>query len=201
MKIYKIETNALGENCYIVSDGQNAAVIDPGGCADEIIKKCEGLNVCAILLTHGHFDHILAVNDLKKVFSAPVYIHKNDASCLSDTGKSMAAFFGFSHEKTKYDKTYGEGDTVAAGNMLFHVLETPGHSPGSVCLLCGRALFSGDTLFHMTIGRYEPKDEKTIFASVKRLMELPDDTHVFPGHGEDTEIGFEKEHNPYASLS
>lgn len=201
LKVFKIETNELGENCYIVSNGKDAAVIDPGGCAEEIIKKCEGLSVRAVLLTHGHFDHIIAVNDLTKAFSAPVYIHKNDAPCLSDTKKSMAALFGFTHEKTEYDKTYGEGDIVSVGSMNFRVIETPGHSPGSVCLLCGKALFSGDTLFHMTIGRYEPEDEKTIFDSVKKLMKLPGDTRVFPGHGEATEIGFEKEHNPYAALS
>ena len=201
MNIKRIITNGLEENCYIVSDGKTGAIIDPGGCADYILSVSEGLSIKHIFLTHGHFDHILASNSLRRALGAKVYISKQDTSLLKSEEDSLACDFGFTHDEVIYDKTVKYGDIIKAGTLEFEVIATPGHTDGCVCYRCGNALFSGDTLFKMSIGVHDMSNAETIYASIKKLMRLPENTRVFPGHNDDTTIGFERVNNPYASVN
>ncbi|MBO4897130.1 MAG: MBL fold metallo-hydrolase [Clostridia bacterium] len=200
MNIKRIITNGLEENCYIVSDGDVGAIVDPGGCAEYILSVTRGLSVKHIFLTHGHFDHILAANELRSALGAKVYVSAKDAPLLKSEEDSLARDFGFKHDEIFFDETVKDGDKIKVGKMMFEVIETPGHTDGCVCYRCGNALFSGDTLFKLSIGVHSMENAETIYASIKKLMRLPEDTHVFPGHNDDTTIGFEKKNNPYASV-
>lgn len=201
MNIKRIITNGLEENCYIISDGKTGAIVDPGGCADYILSAAEGLSVKHIFLTHGHFDHILAANELRRALGAKVYISEEDTALLKSEDYSLARDFGFKHDEVLYDELVKDGDKIRVGELTFEVIGTPGHTDGCVCYKCGIALFSGDTLFKMSIGAHDMQNAETIYASIKKLMRLPEDTRVFPGHNDDTTIGFEKKNNPYASVN
>ena len=201
MNIKRIITNGLEENCYIVSDGEVGAIVDPGGCADYILSVAQGIEIKHIFLTHGHFDHILAANELRRALGAKVYISDADAPLLKSEEDSLACDFGFKHDEIFFDEFVKDGDKIKVGTLTFEVIETPGHTDGCVCYKCQNALFSGDTLFKLSIGVYSMENAETIYASIKKLMSLPDDTRVFPGHNDDTTIGFEKKNNPYASIN
>ena len=200
MKIKKIITNGLGENCYVASEGTDGVIVDPGGCADYILSVAEGMNIHAILLTHGHFDHIMAANDLREALGAKVYVSRLDAKMLTNPDLSLATDFGFTHDNITSDVLMDDGYVIAAGSMIFKAIATPGHSDGSMCFLCNNVLFSGDTLFKLSVGVHSPQDSDKITSSIKKLMRLPHDTHVFPGHNENTTIGYERQNNPYAAI-
>ena len=188
-----LKTLALGAyqtNCHILSNGSEAIVIDPGYEPDTILDSLEGLTLKAILLTHGHFDHVGAVKELVAETGCEVYIHAAE----STMPPMMTA------GPLYYTRTYAEGDTVApiAGAELT-VLHTPGHTPGSVCLLWGQELFAGDTLFAGSCGRVDlPGGDPTqMMQSLNRLASLNADYRVHPGHGPSTTLSQEKRHNPY----
>ena len=188
-----LKTLALGAyqtNCHILSNGSEAIVIDPGYEPDTILDSLEGLTLKAILLTHGHFDHVGAVKELVAETGCEVYIHAAE----STMPPMMTA------GPLYYTRTYAEGDTVApiAGAELT-VLHTPGHTPGSVCLLWGQELFAGDTLFAGSCGRVDLPggDPAQMMQSLNRLASLNADYRVHPGHGPSTTLSQEKRHNPY----
>ena len=188
-----LKTLALGAyqtNCHILSNGSEAIVIDPGYEPDTILDSLEGLTLKAILLTHGHFDHVGAVKELVAETGCEVYIHAAE----STMPPMMTA------GPLYYTRTYAEGDTVApiAGAELT-VLHTPGHTPGSVCLLWGQELFAGDTLFAGSCGRVDLPggDPAQMMQSLKRLAGLNADYRVHPGHGPSTTLSQEKRYNPY----
>ena len=188
-----LKTLALGAyqtNCHILSNGSEAIVIDPGYEPDTILDSLEGLTLKAILLTHGHFDHVGAVKELVAETGCEVYIHAAE----STMPPMMTA------GPLYYTRTYAEGDTVApiAGAELT-VLHTPGHTPGSVCLLWGQELFAGDTLFAGSCGRVDLPggDPAQMMQSLKRLAGLKADYRVHPGHGPSTTLSQEKRYNPY----
>ena len=188
-----LKTLALGAyqtNCHILSNGSEAIVIDPGYEPDTILDSLEGLTLKAILLTHGHFDHVGAVKELVAETGCEVYIHAAE----STMPPMMTA------GPLYYTRTYAEGDTVApiAGAELT-VLHTPGHTPGSVCLLWGQELFAGDTLFAGSCGRVDLPggDPAQMLQSLNRLASLNADYRVHPGHGPSTTLSQEKRHNPY----
>ena len=188
-----LKTLALGAyqtNCHILSNGSEAIVIDPGYEPDTILDSLEGLTLKAILLTHGHFDHVGAVKELVAETGCEVYIHAAE----STMPPMMTA------GPLYYTRTYAEGDTVApiAGAELT-VLHTPGHTPGSVCLLWGQELFAGDTLFAGSCGRVDLPggDPAQMMQSLNRLASLQADYRVHPGHGPSTTLSQEKRHNPY----
>lgn len=192
----KIETLILGPietNCYIVRDETTnlAAVIDPAAAGAKIAEKLQamGLTLSCILLTHAHFDHMGGVKTLHAVTGAPVYISEADSTDPS----------GMSHGLLQFTDTYKEGDEITVGSLSFRVLETPGHTPGSVCLLCGDTLFSGDTLFCGGCGRtdFPGGSVQEMFASLKRLASLPEHLNVLPGHGESTVLADERKYNLY----
>lgn len=188
MLIKCITVGALETNCYVVADEKTleCAVIDPGADASTILDYLEETRLSCrfVLLTHGHFDHTGAVNDLLAETDAALFVHK------ADVGVSVGGdYYRFvPPENTRY---YAEGDTVCVGSLSFTVLETPGHTPGSVTLLCteagseDRVLFTGDTLFRDSCGRTDFPGSSTedILRSLKRLAELPGDYEVLCGHG------------------
>ncbi len=194
----------LAVNCYLVGDEQTreAIVIDPGGDARAIFEtlKREKLKLVAIANTHAHFDHVIALTELRALTGAPFCLHADDAPLLAAAHQS-AALFGFRLASPQpADRWLRAGDAVQAGAFALRVLHTPGHSPGGICLLGERAVFVGDTLFAGGIGRTDLPggDYATLMASIRaQLLTLPDATLVYPGHGEPTTIGEERQLNPF----
>lgn len=194
----------LGVNCYVVGDEKTreAMVIDPGGDAREILDvvRREQLKVVAIVATHAHFDHLFALEELRAATRAPFVLHADEAPMLA--GATLGArLFGFVFgQPAPAERLVREGDEVRVGTLAFRVLHTPGHSPGGMCLLRDRIVFVGDTLFQGGIGRTDLPggDYGTLMRSIRdKLLTLPDDTVVYPGHGDPTTIGEEKQLNPF----
>lgn len=200
MEIKKVITNQLEENCYIVSSVGEGVIIDPGGASEEILKAAEGLKIKYILLTHGHFDHIMAAGEILTKTGAKLLVPKGDSEMLSDCQKSCGAMYGFFHKAIPFDKELSEGDEIAFGRVVLSALETPGHSNGSMCYIGGGIMFSGDTLFRGTIGRFDFENKEKMVSSLKKLWTLPETTVVYPGHGPATTISFEINNNPYVNM-
>lgn len=208
MRIDRIAVGALDTNCWIVSDdeGGPAIVIDPGDDVARIESTLAGRSVSAIVLTHGHFDHIGAVEPLLASHPATLAIHEADADRITTAAGSGGAMFGFdSHIAPPADLTLADGDAVTAGGVTLEVLHTPGHTPGCICLLATDAsgiphLFSGDTLFAGSVGRtdFPGGDARVLARSIaEKLAPLHPDTVVHPGHGPDTTIAREARLNPF----
>lgn len=199
----KIVLPPIGENCYILDDGEGKAIIiDPGSYAETIEEELEklGLTPEKILLTHGHFDHMSGVKQLKEKYGAKVYINQNDECMLSDRPKSGALIAPlFEYVPTESDGYLKEGDVIRQGKIEMKVMETPGHSKGSVCFIMGDCIFTGDTLFCGSIGRSDLYlgDHGELEKSLKRLTELPGDYLLYCGHGEDTTLNEERSFNPF----
>ena len=191
-------------NNYLVIDeaSKEAILIDCSDYVTEIIDyvKENNLKVKYILLTHGHFDHVLGINRMNEVLGAKVYVHKGDKEQVVNT-RSVMMMFGLPTEGVENPKitaTLSDAGELTLGNQVIKVIETPGHTPGGVCYLIGDCLFSGDTLFHGTIGRTDlPGGSfQQIKHSVKDvLFALDENIKVYPGHGEPTSIGYEKKFN------
>lgn len=191
-----VKTMPLGAyqtNCYLVwAEGAKACVvIDPGYTPELVLHQVEqlGLTVEAVLLTHGHFDHVGGVREIAAQSGCPVYICAEELS-LPET---------FTAGPLCYTHTYGEGDVLKLAGTSFRVLQTPGHTPGSVCLVAEDSMFSGDTLFAGSCGRTDLPggDWAVIRKSLLRLAAMDRDYKVYPGHGEATTLFSEKKYNPY----
>lgn len=194
MKFYSLALGDYQTNCYIVHDEnrRDCFVVDPGYQCGDILDFCadKGLTIAAVLLTHGHFDHVGAVKELAaEVPSCDVYLHEAETTMppMMTAGKLY------------YTHTYDEGSKLTVAGLDIRVLHTPGHTPGSVCLVCENHLFSGDTLFAMSCGRTDlPGGSwKTIQNSLHRLASLEGNFWIHPGHGESTTLAQEKQYNPY----
>ena len=193
LQIRTLPLGAYQTNCYLVwgEDSPSCVVIDPGYEPDTVLFEAKklGKDIAAILLTHGHFDHVGAVKDLVAETGCPVYL------CAEDLSMPPQMTAGTLY----YTNTYAEGDFVEASGLSFKVLHTPGHTPGSVCLMCENAIFSGDTLFWGSCGRTDLPGGNwaTILVSLRRLANLSGDYDVYPGHGSATTLSFELKMNPY----
>lgn len=201
-----IPVGGIETNCYLIGDGKDAILIDPGDDASRIIAmiRKRNIKVAKIVLTHGHADHIGAVPELKKYTGAAVLIHSEDAIMLTDAMANLSAVFDMPFVADAADGLLKDGAEVSAGNIRLKVLFTPGHTPGGISLYEPNAgvVFSGDTLFAGSIGRSDfPRSshEQLIESIQEKLMILPDETIVYPGHGPQTTIGEEKADNPWLS--
>ncbi len=204
MIVKMLHVGMLQTNCYIVGceETKEGIIIDPGGSAKDILAEVErlGLNIEYVINTHGHFDHTLANKEVVKATGAPLAIHSADAPLLTQGGGAL--FFGIMGKASPpADMMLEEGQVLTVGNIELKVLHTPGHSPGSICLYNGEegVLFDGDVLFNMGMGRYDLPggDYRVLMASIQRLLTLPDETTVYPGHGPATTIGRERRSNPF----
>ena len=192
LKIHKMALGLYQTNVYIIHDetSKTCCVIDPGYEADAILEEVGhlGLTVEAILLTHGHFDHVGAVKDMVAETDCNVYVCEEELSLPPM----------FTNGKIYYTHTYGEGDVLHLADLEISVLHTPGHTTGSVCLICENSMFSGDTLFEGSCGRTDIGGSwPQIQASLARLAKLDTDYIVYPGHGGSTTLAMEKRYNPY----
>lgn len=200
MKIEILVLGQLGTNCYLVWDEETMEVIiiDPADEGTFIIQRLLDLNLKPrlIIATHGHFDHILAATHLKLTLEIPFLMHEKDLFLLQRTQATAKHFLHFQTDPPPtIDKYLKEGDEVAFGQEKLKVLETPGHSPGSISLYSPGILFSGDTLFASAIGRtdFTYGSYESLLSSIKeKLLKLPNETKVYPGHGRQTTIGAEK---------
>ena len=195
-------------NGYLLWDDASgeAMVIDPdltGGLLANTLKARE-LKLTGILLTHGHFDHIASVGKLRELYpEAKIYIHALDADKLTDAEKNLSTWQGRVITAPAADVLLKDGDGILLGEETLRVLHTPGHTAGSVCYSVPCRLFSGDTLFSMSVGRWDfpDGDGAALIAGIhEKLMVLPDQTQVFPGHGPATSIGNERLGNPYLEM-
>jgi len=199
----KLVVGPLASNCYIVGSEstKEGMIIDPGDEAEVIIRTTKelGLDIKYIVLTHGHIDHIGALKEVTEATGAEVAIHTEEAGVLQ--GNSVNIMLGLSYPTPlPPDRMLQEGDRLDIGDLHFSVLHTPGHSPGCICLLGQGVLFSGDTLFNYGIGRYDLPggSYSQLMDSIHtKLMVLPDDTTVYPGHGPETTIAAERSGNPF----
>lgn len=205
MKIKSVVSVGMGENCYIVIDDTTgkAVIIDPGENTQGILEKVneEGAEVEYIMLTHCHFDHIGAVEPLKKELGCQVIIPKGEEILAENPVYNLSAMTG-SEFTINYDRVLENGDKISFGNIELKLISTPGHTPGGACYYSEEynVLFSGDTLFYMSVGRSDfPLGDGALLnkSIIEKLFVLPDETQVFTGHGNTTTIGFEKQNNMY----
>ena len=196
MHIRSIAPASFAANCYLIVCDGHALVVDPAVSVSAMLSALgeENATCDGIVLTHGHFDHILSLDELRRAFpDAPVYIHKGDADFLTDSDKNAYAFFFHEHRVWRpASRTLVDGDVLTLGGESIRVMHTPGHTPGSICLVCGENdLITGDTLFDGNYGRYDlwGGSFDALVASMKELSALPEDTVIYPGHGGTARLG------------
>ena len=191
MQIINLFPGSYGSNCYLVEDSGHALIVDPSTSAAAILRRLreDGCTADAVLLTHGHFDHIMSIDTLRGAEEGlQVLIHEADAPMLTDGQKNaFALFFGQERVWKDADVLLRDGQTITVGNAVFRVLHTPGHSPGSICLLCEEegVLITGDTLFADNIGRCDlwEGSHAVMRKTLQALRDLPGDLTIYPGHG------------------
>lgn len=205
MKVEKFVTGIISTNCYLAvnEETRQTAVIDPAACPSYLMGhiKSEGLKIEAVLLTHGHFDHIMGLDGFLKEYDVPVYLHRDDEQLIKDPGLNQSGVYtsGYTFGSATYIE---DNETLKTAGFEFKVLHTSGHTPGGVCYYAEaeKVLFSGDTLFQSSVGRTDfPLGSMSdlVRGIREKLMVLPDDVLVYPGHMGETTIGYEKSHNPF----
>ena len=194
MKILSICPESFAANCYALISGKSALIVDPSVSADAIIKSVseQGAAIEGILLTHGHFDHIISLDTLRAKTGAPAMIHRGDAPMLTD-GKKNAffTFFGKERSYSPADILLEDGEEISLGDEIVRVIHTPGHSKGSVCYLCGDFMLTGDTLFADSIGRCDlwGGDQELIVSSLEKLDGYDRKMKIYSGHGAHSLLG------------
>ena len=209
MILKQLTVGPLQANCYIVAEGSGkpAAVIDPGGDGPRIraALRRDDLRPAVIIDTHNHIDHIAANNYLKDLYRAPLLVHEADAPGLTNPVLNLSALGLGKFSSLPPDRLLRDGDAIEVGDLRLEVLHTPGHTPGGICLLLRRpdepdVVFTGDTLFAGGVGRTDfpggSMDELMDSIRVK-LLALPEETIIYPGHGPASTIGREKDANPF----
>lgn len=204
MEVIRIPAGIYAANCYLVydEDTKEGIVIDPGGDVDDIIAQIDKLDlkIKYIVLTHGHWDHIAGVEGLKSYTKADIAVHKDDKALVKDGSKNLSSMMATGTVEFDPDILLNEDDIIKFGNLEAHVIHTPGHTPGGISLKIENALFTGDTLFAGSIGRtdFEYGSFEDIMNSIKnKLLEFPEETRVYPGHGPATTLKMEKQSNPF----
>jgi len=204
MDIVTLTVSLFATNCYLVydRDAGDGVIIDPGDETDRIVAEIEqcGFRPHSILLTHGHGDHIGAVQEIKDKYRIPFVAGRGAERVIKSSNKNFFAMFGMPVSCPMPDRLLADGETVPVGKASLAVIETPGHSPDGICFLWGDVLFCGDTLFYGSVGRTDlpgADHDQLINSITQRLLVLPDTTICHPGHGPSTTIGQEREHNPF----
>lgn len=205
MILERISVGIYATNCYVIGceETLQGAIVDPGGDAQEILRLVEKhrLRIKYIIVTHGHFDHIGALAEVKEETGAQVAIHKGDQDMLTNPGKSLASIVGGNRNITNPDVLLEDEAILEVGSLRLEIIHTPGHTPGGICIKIEEStLLSGDTLFAGSIGRTDLPggDYDALIDSIKtKLMHLDDNMRVYPGHGPVTTIGGEKASNPF----
>ena len=204
MKVVAMEVGMIGTNCYlgINEELKSGVVIDPGGDGPLIIEKIRkyGIKIEAIFLTHGHSDHIMAVDEVREATGAKVYISHADADMLIKASSNLSIYMGAGQSFKAADEFFEDGTVIVAAGMEFKVVATPGHTKGGVCLICEDIIFCGDTVFSESIGRTDLPGGSypQILQSIRsKILTLPDEMKLLPGHGPATTVGWERRRNPF----
>lgn len=208
MKILTLALGPFETNCYIaINKNGSSCIVDPADDPSAIMEALKENSATAkiILLTHGHFDHIMAAGKLSLETGAPIYIHELDAGKLLDDSQNLSeGFMGeLNWSKPEEYKTLKDGDSLEMDDVTFDVIHTPGHTSGSVCYRCGGDVFTGDTVFTGSVGRTDMPDGDydTLVNSLEKLKDSleDEDYKIYPGHGKSTRWLFELDHNLYLS--
>ena len=204
MKILVMEVGMIGTNCYIaVNEETNAGVVvDPGGDSDKILNviKKHDIKIEAIFITHGHSDHIMGLDEVRKATGVKVYISKADEPMLKDADRNLSMFIGQNKTFAGADENFTDGQELVVAGIKFKILATPGHTPGGVCILADNVVFCGDTVFAESIGRTDLPggSYEDIIKSIKeKILPLADNVQLLPGHGPATTVGWERRRNPF----
>ncbi len=207
MHIYKFTVGNFAVNNYLVhpEDSNQALLIDAGEDPEPVLNtiRQKKLNLLYLINTHGHGDHIAGNDAILRETGARLLVHELDAPYLQDPTLNLSALLGFKLRSPEPDELLKEGDIIQLDPLQFRVLHTPGHTPGHISLICEQHAFVGDLIFEGSVGRTDLP-----FASTDQLMDsirrkiytLPDDTVLHPGHGPDTRVGTEKQHNPFVRI-
>lgn len=204
IQVKQIETGVIGENCYIIYKDSDALIVDPGDETSKIKNELEMLGVTplAVLLTHTHYDHIGALEDIRVDYDIPVYVSQHEQDWLGEPNLNLSTYSNHLIIANPAEHTLAAPEVVSIGAFSFSVVATPGHSPGGISFIFEEDgfVFSGDALFKGSIGRTDlpgSEPDKLIPSVKAQLLVLPDDYTVYPGHGDATTIGYEKRTNPY----
>lgn len=206
MLLQRLVVGQLQVNCYLVAceETREALIIDPGGEGQRILSAAQGaqLQVTRLVLTHFHFDHIMALDEVREGTGAPVCIHEAEADLLSQPPLLFRMMVPNAPHGLQADCLLHDGDTLSVGRLNLQVLHTPGHSPGGISLWlpAERTVFCGDLIFRQGVGRsdFPGSDPEALLQSIRqKLYSLPDETVLYPGHGPETTVGYEKRHNPW----
>ena len=206
MKIKKYVVGMIGTNCYLVinEETKESVMVDPGAYPAKVKNavKEQGLKLKAVLLTHAHFDHIMGLSDVMEDVKVPVYVEEADLPMMTDGESNLSSTYVRGGYRFEEAVPVSDGQQLKIAGFQFRVIHTPGHTPGGCCYYMEQegVLFSGDTLFQTSVGRsdFPGGSASALVRSVKeKLLVLPEETHVYPGHMEETTIGYEKLHNPF----
>ncbi len=192
MKILSICPDSWGSNCYLTLSGGQAYVIDPSPSVEAILSAAGSAKIVGIILTHGHFDHVISAEGLHRATGAPVMIHRDDADALGDPVRNAyLSFFGQERRFAPANRTLEDGETLPLGDEALTVLHTPGHTPGSICLTCRDFIITGDTLFANSFGRVDLAGGSlhSMKASLLRLNGLDHSLPIYPGHNASATLG------------
>lgn len=202
MKIKRLSLGELGTNCYILSGEDFAVVIDPADVSEELISFAteeKDKKYKYILLTHCHIDHILGVERVREIWNSPIVIGEKDAASLKTPSENLSTYIFGKEYKLTADLMVKDGDKISLGSKEISVLETPGHTKGSVCYILEDNMFSGDTLFKGTIGRtdFPTSNIEEMAKTLEMLSSMEKDYNLFPGHDDATTLFREKKFNQY----